>query len=251
VIFGPVRRVVSRVSESIRDANPEGLFAWSVSPKFSFMLEQKAAIALEAVTDEPVARPPTPLGRVLDTAVRALDQEGIPYVLIGGVASSGLGRPRATRDIDLFVRPADASSVLRVLSKHGFTTEETDAHWIFKAFKEDVQVDVIFHTVGGIYLDGPMLDRAVEGTFEGCTVRFVPPEDLVIIKAVVHDEYSPRHWYDALGVLAARTMDWDYFIERSRRARRRVLSLLLYAQSLDIEVPNRVVRELMDRVYDS
>jgi predicted nucleotidyltransferase len=191
------------------------------------------------------------LGRVLGLAVSAMEEEGIPYVLIGGVASMGLGRPRTTQDIDLFIKPQDASRALHALAKRGFSTEETDKRWIFKGFKEDVQVDLIFHTVGGIYLDRRMLERSVEGTFEGQQVRFVPPEDLLIIKALVYDEATPRHWYDALGILSATEIDWEYLIERSRRAQRRVLSLLVYAQSIDIDVPNRVIRALFQRIYDN
>jgi predicted nucleotidyltransferase len=163
----------------------------------------------------------------------------------------GLGRPRTTQDIDLFVRPHDAPRALQALAARGFATEETDKRWIFKGFKEDVQVDVIFHTVGGIYLDQQMLDRSVEGTFEGQQVRFVPPEDLLLIKALVYDEATPRHWYDALGILSVAEIDWDYLIQRSRRARRRMLSLLVYAQSIDIDVPTRVIRALFDRIYNN
>jgi predicted nucleotidyltransferase len=191
------------------------------------------------------------LGRVLGLAVAALEEEQIPYVLIGGVASSGLGRPRATQDIDVFVKPQDASRTLRALAARGFETEETDRRWIYKGFRENVQVDIIFHTVGGIYLDQTMLDRSIEGMYLGQSVRYVPPEDLCIIKALVYDEATPRHWYDALGVLAATEIDWDYLVKRSQRARRRILSLLLYAQSIDIEVPNRVIRNLFERIYNS
>ena len=96
-----------------------------------------------------------------------------------------------------------------------------------------------------------MYEHSVEGEFEGLKVRFVPPEDLLIIKAVVHDEATPRHWYDALGILAASDLDWDYLIRRARRAQHRVLSLLLYAQSKDLAVPNRVIRRLFENIYNS
>jgi predicted nucleotidyltransferase len=191
------------------------------------------------------------LGRVLRLAVSAVEDAQIPYALIGGVASSGMGRPRTTHDIDFFVKPHDAARVLEALASKGFQTERTDEKWIFKAFKEGIQVDVIFYTVGGIYFDREMHDRSIEGEFEGLKVRFVPPEDLLIIKAVVHDEATPRHWYDALGIIAATELDWEYLLRRARRARHRVLSLLVYAQSLDLPVPNRVIRTLFEHVYNS
>jgi len=191
------------------------------------------------------------LGRILGLAVRAMDDENIPYALIGGVASSGLGRPRTTHDIDLFVKPHDAERALQALAARSFDVERTDHKWIYKGFKDGIQVDVIFNTVGGIYLDREMLERAVEGEFEGQAVRFVPPEDLLIIKALVHDEATPRHWFDALGILAATDLDWDYLVRRARRAQHRLLSLLLYAKSIDIFVPNRVIRALFLRTYES
>jgi predicted nucleotidyltransferase len=188
--------------------------------------------------------------RVLGEAVAALDARHIVYALMGGIASTGLGRPRWTHDIDIFVRPSDAENALEALGGSGFRTERTDPTWLFKAFKEDVMVDVIFHSTGGFYLDEEMVARSVERDFMGHRVRLIPPEDLLIIKAAVHDERGPRHWHDALGVLAVSDLDWDYLLRRARQAPRRVLSLLVYAHSLDMAVPNYVVRKLYHDVYD-
>lgn len=186
---------------------------------------------------------------VLGEAVSAIEKENIPYALIGGIASTGLGRPRWTHDIDVFVKPEDADRTLDALGRHDFRTERTDERWLYKGFKHDVLVDVIFRSTGGFYLDQEMLDRAVKVQYLGHGVRLVPPEDLLIMKAVVHDEEGPRHWHDALGVLAGCTIDWSYLERRAMRAPRRVLSLLIYAHSLDMMVPNAVVRRLFDKVY--
>lgn len=190
-------------------------------------------------------------GQALGEATQALEDSGVPYGLIGGIASTGLGRPRWTHDIDVFVRPEDAERALEALGRAGFHTERTDPRWIFKAFKHDVMVDVIFRSTGGFYFDDEMLQRTVTGHFRGHRVRFVAPEDLIVIKAVVHDEATPRHWHDALGILAATDLDWDYLLHRSRRAPRRMLSLLLYAHSLDMSVPNHVIRRLFEETYMS
>jgi hypothetical protein len=188
---------------------------------------------------------------VLAETVDALEAATIPYALIGGIASSGLGRPRWTHDIDVFVKPQDAERALDSLAARGFRTEKTDPRWLLKAFKQDVMVDIIFRSTGGFHLDEEMLQRSVRGEFLGHSVRFIPPEDLLIMKAVVHDEGNPRHWHDALGIIAGAELDWDYLLRRAMRAPRRVLSLLLYAHSSDLAVPNRVVRALFDRVYES
>jgi predicted nucleotidyltransferase len=182
-------------------------------------------------------------------AVGALDDADIPYVLIGGLASSVLGRPRSTEDIDLFVKAEHADSALEALGETGFETERTNPDWIYKAHRNGTTLDLIFWLSGGITLDDEMLARARTTEVDGGSVRVVTPEDLVVIKAIVHDEQSPRHWHDALGILAATPLDWDYLAVRARYGARRVLSLLLYAQSDDLVVPDDAIRSLYEVVY--
>jgi predicted nucleotidyltransferase len=185
----------------------------------------------------------------LSDVITAVEGAGIPYVLIGGLASSVLGRGRCTGDIDLLVKPEDARPVLRVLEPHGFETEEINPHWLFKATRGGVLVDVLFKTTGDIYLDDEMLERAVTRTFRDVPVRVVAPEDLVVIKAIVHNEETPRHWHDALGIVAAGPLDWDYLVRRARKSPRRVLSLLLYALSIDLVVPPEPIRRLYELLF--
>ncbi len=187
--------------------------------------------------------------RVLSDTVEALQADGLKYAFIGGIASGGLGRPRSTHDIDVFVMPEDAERALRALDHHGFRTEKTDPSWLYKGFKEDILVDIIFKSKGEIYLDSEMYQRLITAEFHGRQLRLVAPEDLLIIKAAAHSELTPGHWHDAIALLSHATLDWEYLIKRARRAPRRLLSLLLYAQSSDIFVPNWVVHELFSVVY--
>lgn len=182
--------------------------------------------------------------RGLRETVDALEEAGIAHVIMGGLAVAALARPRWTHDIDVFVRPDDAQAVLDVLAEHGYETERTDPLWLFKARKRDVVVDVIFRSQGNIYLDEEMEARAVETTFRGERIRTAPPEDLIVIKASAHNEEGGYHWFDALALLVRPDLDWDYLLRRSRRAVRRVLSLLIYAESSDIAVPRWVIRRL-------
>lgn len=208
------------------------------------------AVPSPAAQPVPAREPLENLPEVLAEACTALNEAGIEHVLIGGIASSLLGRPRTTRDIDVFLRPADADRALTTFDAKGFRVDRLDPVWIYKAFKLGVSVDVIFSTRGGLYFDAEMHARSCLANFRGVPVRIISPEDLVIIKAVAHDEASPKHWWDALGVLTGSALDWDYLLSRSHRADRRVLSLLCYAQSLDYWVPDGVIRALMERKYD-
>ena len=187
---------------------------------------------------------------VLADTAEALGQKGIPHLFMGGVSSATYGRPRSTRDIDVFVRPEDAGLVLDALAAFGFRTDQTYPDWLYKAFKEGVTVDVVFSSTGGILLDDEMLERATVESYRGKEVRVLPPEDMLVIKALSHEEHMPRHWHDGLAVVARCQLDWDYLVRRARRhGARRVLSLLLYAQSNDLVVPNGPIRALFDEVF--
>jgi hypothetical protein len=188
---------------------------------------------------------------VLGETCRALEEDDVVYGLMGGLASAAFGRPRWTHDIDVFVRPDDGMRALVSLSRRGFATEETNPHWIYKSWKDGTLIDIIFRAKGDIYLDDEMQQRIVRTSLKGCPVRTIPPEDLIIIKAIIHDEETPRHWYDALSVIASPTieLDWDYLLRRATHSPRRVLSLLTYAQSADVVVPDRVIDALYSSIY--
>jgi hypothetical protein len=186
---------------------------------------------------------------VLFATLDALESARIPFALIGGVAASSLGRPRSTHDIDLFVRPEDAEAVLQTLSQKGFRTEKFDIEWLFKAFKEDILVDIIFRSEGEMYFDEEVQCHRKLIEYHGRQVPVVSPEDLIVIKCAVHYEGGPHHWHDALAILANATIDWNYLLKRARKASRRVLSLLMYAQSNDILIPNWVVTHLYEHLF--
>jgi predicted nucleotidyltransferase len=164
------------------------------------------------------------------------------------VASAGYGRARWTKDIDVFCRPEDADRALDALAGDGFEVERTNPSWIYKAFRDGVQVDVIFKGKGGFYFDDRMATRVQPVSLVGVEVPAIAPEDLVVMKALSHDEESARHWHDALAVLASATLDWDYLLERARLGPNRVLALLHYALSVDVPVPTSAVNQLHDLV---
>lgn len=193
--------------------------------------------------DEPV------LLAVLADAQDALAGRDIPYVLIGGIPSAVYGRPRATQDLDLFVRPEDKDRALEALAEDGFDTDKKEPEWLYKAAKKDVLCDVIFRAEGDFYLDEEMIARAVDATYKGEKVRLAPREDLIIMKVVAHAEEIGHYWHDAMALLLTDDIDWDYLVERGRHGTKRLLSLLIYAQSSDLLVPEDVIQRLYNQVY--
>lgn len=183
---------------------------------------------------------------VLEDVVRSLHE--IPFCVLGGVASAAYGRPRLTKDIDVFVRREDAERALAGLTEFGFETEHTNPSWIFKGFRDGVLVDVIFKVKSDVYFDDEMAARVRTAEYAGVEIPVLSPEDLVVTKAIAAEEEAPWHWYDALGVLAVNELDWEYLHERARKSPNRVLSLLHFAQSIDLPVPARAVRCLHDLI---
>jgi len=205
-----------------------------------------------AASEHYAGEPPTAesVAVVLKEATEALDHDGVPYVVMGGLVAAVFARPRTTDDIDLFVKPEDAGRTLAVLQAAGFEVEEHDPMWLYKAWRDGVLVDVIFRSSGEIYLDDEMLSRSVTRECRGQELRMISPEDLLVIKAVATGEHGSHHWYDALGIIARNTIDWAYLVERGRQAGpRRVLSLLLYAESNDMAVPAEAVEALFSIVH--
>jgi predicted nucleotidyltransferase len=186
---------------------------------------------------------------VLDETMAALREADIQFLLIGGIGSCVFGRDRGTRDIDVFVRPESAENVLSALAARGFRTKKEYEHWLYKAWKDDVLVDVIFRSSRDILLDQEMLDRARMMTFRGREVPVAPPEDLIVMKAVAASEDTPRYWYDAIAMIAQSELDWDYLVARARqRGARRILSLLLFADSIDLVVPPEPIEALYEAI---
>jgi predicted nucleotidyltransferase len=187
--------------------------------------------------------------RVLDEALDALGKAGIPFLLIGGVGSAVYGRDQGTRDIDVFVRPETARKVLEVLGARGFDTKEVAERWLSKAIKHGVLVDVIFRSSRDILLGDDMLARARVMPFRGRMVPIAPPEDLIVMKACAMSEDTSRYWYDAVSIIAHTELDWDYLVARAREhGARRLLSLLLFATSLDIVVPSEPIQTLHEAI---
>ncbi|MBI5512514.1 MAG: hypothetical protein HY909_02025 [Deltaproteobacteria bacterium] len=81
--------------------------------------------------------------------VTTLELEGIDYAVCGGLALAIHGLPRATKDIDLLLRPEDLPRVRVVVGRLGFDLEAAPMHFassgmdlvrVSKAVERDVMV---------------------------------------------------------------------------------------------------------------
>ena len=187
--------------------------------------------------------------RVLAETIELLEEQDVPYLAGGSLCSNEWGRPSSVGDLDLIVDPRDAKRFLKVLADAGYDAEEAEPQWLFKAEKHGVTVDLIFEMEGHLYLDEVMLGRGVLKDAYGVKVRLMAAEDFVVSQAMSAKEDTPDYWYNGLGVLAKSQLDWDYLVERASSGPRRVLSLMVYAQSNDLPIPDGAIRRLFETVY--
>ncbi len=187
---------------------------------------------------------------VLDDAVAALRGADVTFLLMGGLATSVLGRGRRITDIDLFVRDRDVAPALAALEDAGFETMVVSPNWLAKGFRNDVLVDLISRSTHDITLTDEILEHAVEVDVHGRTLPCVAPEDLIVMKAVATGEDTPRYWHDALSLLRRDDLDWAYLARRAKQhGAKRLLALVFFAQSMDLLVPEEIVTELLEAVH--
>lgn len=154
---------------------------------------------------EEIPRPHSSFGALLRDLVAWLDAARVEGVVIGGLAASILGRPRATRDVDLLVTlpPEQWTDFLARASHFGFHARVPDP----LELADRIRVLLLRHEPSSIDLDVslgglPFEEEAVAHgrriEIEGVKVPLVSAQDLLVMKAVAH---RPRDLADIEAVL--------------------------------------------------
>jgi hypothetical protein len=199
--------------------------------------------------------PEDPAHDVYREALTCLGDAGIPF-LVGGAfgLETYTGLIRRTKDLDLFVRPADRVELMQRLSDAGFQTEWRFSHWLGKAFKDDRSIDVIFSSGNGLCtVDDGWFQHAVPAEILGVKVRVVPAEEMFWSKAFVME----RNRYDGGDIahlLRARApmMDWARLLSRFNAHWRVLFShIILFGfvyPSQRLRVPDWFMHEMVRRL---
>ncbi len=181
-----------------------------------------------------------------------LEAAGVQHMAGGGVAVWAYGRRRMTKDIDLFLPFGKQGAAMDALCVRGYHTRDTDAGWLYKAFKDDVMIDLITFTTGEIRLDDETFEHVRRLKVDGYEFPLMGPEDVVFRKIYSTDETRFHDWYDALAILKKKGADdfqWDYFEKLARtRALERTVSFLFFAladREVRSNVPIGILRGLL------
>ena len=150
-------------------------------------------------------------------ALRQLNETGIPFLLGGAFAFSQHSKvPRDTKDIDVFVRPADCPRVLEAFSAAGYETESPFPHWLGKIRRDGHFMDVIFASGNGVArVDDLWFDHAPRADVLGMIVRLSPVEEMIWSKAFIQE----RERFDGADVLhllreTGASLDWPRLLMR-------------------------------------
>jgi Uncharacterised nucleotidyltransferase len=145
-------------------------------------------------------------------ALAALAAGGLEFLVGGGFGLFlYLAQWRATKDLDVFLRPETVPEAFRRLSAAGFCCELTDAAWLAKARRADAPIDIIFCSYNGLFpVDGQWFARARTAHLLGSTVRVVAPEEMILSKSFVaaRDRFDGSDIAWLVRELGA-TLDWD------------------------------------------
>ncbi len=120
-----------------------------------------------------------------------LSDSGVEFLLVGAYAMAAHGHPRATGDLDIWVRanPENAVKVLVALSRfgaplHDLTIEDLSTPGIiFQIGVEPSRIDILTEISGVIFSDA--WKRKISIEMNGCSMSVIGLEDLIKNKRAV------------------------------------------------------------------
>jgi hypothetical protein len=197
----------------------------------------------------------TPSREFYREAMEFLARANVPFLVGGAFAFvHQAGIDRSTKDLDIFVRPADVQRLLQASADAGYEADLFYSHWLAKIRAPAGFVDVIFSSGNGVaVVDDQWFEHATEREVLGVRVLVAPPEESIWSKAFVME----RERFDGADVahiiLAhGEALDWRRLIDRFGDHWRVLLAhLVLYGFIFPSErsrVPPAVLEELMQRL---
>lgn len=187
--------------------------------------------------------------------LRLLDDGGVPFMLGGAYAlAQYTGIERHTKDLDIFVRQADAHRTLDILGDAGYEARLLFPHWLGKAHCGADFVDIVFNSGNGMCpVTDEWFQHAEQSDVFGVPVLLTPPEEMIWQKSLILE----RERYDGADVThiihcRAEQLNWKRLITLFGADWRVLLShLVLFGYIYPSErnrIPAPVLQELLSRL---
>jgi hypothetical protein len=191
---------------------------------------------------------------VYKRALRSLNAAGVPYVVAGAYAIyEHTGIYRQTKDLDVFLEPAQVVAAMRALREEGFVARLEQAHWLAKAVQGDYFVDLIYGMGNGLApIDDDWYRHSKPAILAATPVRVAPVEELIWHRLFInerhrHDMADIAHLIFAVGP----AMDWHRLVEKTAEHWPLLLSQLLMFNYVYPEhqsgAPTWVMEQLLER----
>lgn len=156
---------------------------------------------------------------IIRRLVSTLEAAGVPYMVVGSIASSYHGTPRSTQDIDVVVAPTrnQLEQLLSLLPEDKYYVSPEAAYEALSRkaqfnvldFESGWKVDLIIQKGRPFSLEE--FDRRVQIEWVGTKFFVASPEDVVLAKLEwAADGESERQINDAVGILHAKGPVLDY-----------------------------------------
>lgn len=164
----------------------------------------------------PVAHRPGALAEALKRAAAALRAAEVPFMLAGSMSCWVRGGPEPlTEDVDFCVRPDDAERALDALGSFGMTTHRPPEGWLYKAWDEDILIDLLFAPA-----NVPVTDQALERSDEllvlSVPMRVAAIDDVMATKLLALNDNS---------------VDFKQLLDIARALREQIHWAALYART--------------------
>ncbi|WP_280225843.1 nucleotidyltransferase family protein [Nocardia farcinica] len=124
----------------------------------------------------------------LTRAVNALSESDVRFAVAGGCAVYARGGPASDHDVDLFVKPEDASRAVQVLTRAGLRGCDPAEDWLKKVYDRDTLIDIIYRPNCRDVTD-ELLDRAETMRIGPAVAPVVSATDLMVDKLLVFDAH--------------------------------------------------------------
>jgi len=154
------------------------------------MSEQPSDPATELAVDAPGVHRPGVLAEALKRAAAALREADVPFMLAGSMACWARGGPEPfTKDVDFCVKPEHADRALDALAAVGMATDRPPEGWLYKAWDEDILIDLLFAPA-----NVPVTDRVLERSDEllvlSVPMQVASIDDIMATKLLALNESS-------------------------------------------------------------
>jgi hypothetical protein len=154
-------------------------------------------------------------------ALQAVQHAGVPFAVGGGVAFGCYAhRSRYTKDLDLFLRPADRERAMEAILAIGFEDYYTQLpyqrHWIYRGYRDGLILDLIWQMANErADVDDQWLSRGPVLAIHGTPVRLVPVEEMIWGKLYVLQR-ERADWPDLWNIFAysGQRIDWAHLADR-------------------------------------